>query len=274
MRCVMTSILARGILAKGILAMAIVAMGAAVASPAALAQATPATVKPASKPATKALAKPAAAPAKPAAKKPPAKAAPAKATPVKATPVKATPVNATTGPAKAAPAKPPRATETKIGEVVSVDYPDVQEIRLDGPWREHGYPLRLWMTSYVSKDTGARRHMLSVQVTHHEEVARNYVRATLASPPEIAVSQTARPSLQCTRNRDGSRQCFHTEAYALDLTEDMLTRARAAGTTIMLAADPVEPFKVPLDAAMIDAQLKACEAVTPMAVASVSAKKP
>lgn len=250
MRSVMASILAMGI----------VAMGAAAVSTDALAQATPATVKPATKPATKAPAKTAAAPAKPAAKKAPAKATPAKAT---------------TGPAKpAAKAGPPKAVEKKIGEVVSVDYPDVEEIRLDGPWREHGYPLRLWMTSYVRKDTGERRHMLSVQVTHHEEAARNYVRAEMASPPQIALTQTARPSLQCTKNRDGSRQCFHTEAYALDLPEDVLTRARAAGTTIMLAADPAEPFKVPLDAATIDAQLKACEAVTPVAVAAAAVKKP
>ncbi|MBL8703511.1 MAG: hypothetical protein JNM30_01640 [Rhodospirillales bacterium] len=249
------------LLARGMLAMAIVAMGAAIASPGAAAQATPATVKPATKPATKAPAAKASAPA-------------AKKAPAKATPPKATPVKATAGPAKPAAAKPaakaapPRSVEKKIGEVVSVDYPDVAEIRLDGPWREHGYPLRLWMTSYVRKDNGERRHLLSVQVTHHEEAARNYVRATLASPPEIALTQTARPSLQCTRNRDGTRQCFHTEAYALDLSEDMLTRARAAGTTITLAADPAATFEVPLDAATIDAQLKACEAVTPVAVAA------
>ncbi len=248
MRSMMASILAVGIVCAGLAATA----GDAEA------QATPATVKPATKPAAKAPAKPAAAPAaKPAAKKAPAKATPAKAV---------------AGP-KAVPAKPaakPGPVEKKIGEVVSVDYPDVGEVRLDGPWREHGYPLRLWMTSYVRKDTGERRHLLSVQVTHHDEAARNYVRASFASPPEIAVTQTARPSLQCTRNRDGSRQCFHTEAYALDLAEDVLTRARAAGTTIMLLADPAEPFKVPLDAATIDAQLKACEAVAPAAVAAAT----
>ncbi len=205
-------------------------------------------------------------PASPAAPSKPA--APAAKPAAKKAPAKATPAKAVTGPAKpAAKAGPPKAVEKKIGEVISVDYPDVEEIRLDGPWREHGYPLRLWMTSYVRKDTGERRHMLSVQVTHHDEAARNYVRATLESPPEIALVQTARPSLQCTRNRDNTRQCFHTEAYALDLAEDMLTRARAAGTTIMLVAAPAEPFKVPLDATTIDAQLKACEAVTPTKVA-------
>ncbi len=263
MRSVTASLLARGILALGIVATG-AAIGATVAAPAAMAQATPATVKPATKPATKAPAAKASAPATKPAAKPAAKKAPAKATPAKAT----------TGPAKAPAAKPgpPRAVEKKIGEVVSVDYPDVGEIRLDGPWREHGYPLRLWMTSYVRKDTGERRHMLSVQVTHHDDAARNYVRAALESLPEIALIQTARPSLQCTRNRDNTRQCFHTEAYALDLSEDMLTRARAAGTTITLVADPAEPFKVPLDAITIDAQLKACDSVVPTAMAAV--KKP
>lgn len=247
-----------------IVAMALAAMGTAATSAGALAQATPATVKPATKPATMAPAAKTAAPAgKPAAKKAPAKSTPAKATPAKAT----------TGAAKpAAKAAPPRAVEKKIGDVVSVDYPDVEEIRLDGPWREHGYPLRLWMTSYVRKDNGQRRHLLSVQVTHHDEAARNYARATLASLPDMTLTQTARPSLQCTKNRDGTRQCFHTEAYALDLSEDMLTKTRAAGATILLVAEPAEPFKVPLDAATIDTQLKACEAVTPVAVAA--AKKP
>jgi hypothetical protein len=52
----------------------------------------------------------------------------------------------------------------------------------------------------------------------------------------------------------------------------MLTKARAAGTSIVLAADSAEPVKVPLDAITIDAQLKACESVAPIAMAAV--KKP
>ena len=260
MRTAMASILAAGILSLAQLPFGTMSSASAEATQTPAATQAP-TTKPQpanAKPAAKSAAKPAAKPAT-------GKATPAKAKATSGKKPAAKPV-ASKPPAKPGP---PRAIEKKFGDVVSIDYPDAEEVRLDGPWREHGYPLRLWITSYVRKGDGQRRHQLSVQVTHHEEAARNYVRAELPAPAVLA--QTARPSLQCTRNRDGSRQCFHTEAYVLDLPEEVLKQARAAGTTIMLAADQAEPFKVPLDAATIDAQLKACETLTPVAAAE---KKP
>lgn len=226
--------------------------------------------KPAAKPAaTKPAATSAAAKSKPgSAKTSTAKATPAKATPGKPPAKKAAAIAPASGTPKPAPAR----TERKIGEVVAVDDKDAGEIRLDGPWRDHGYPLRLWLTSYVDKQSGARRHQLSIQVTHHDEQARNYVRAARSDGGgDLALVQTQRPSLQCTKNRDGTKQCFHTEAYLLDMPDDMLAKARAGGVTLTLAADKAESFAVPVDGATVDAQFKAAEAVAPIAVA---AKKP
>ncbi|MCC7046787.1 MAG: hypothetical protein IT562_08760 [Alphaproteobacteria bacterium] len=209
------------------------------------AEAKPAAEKPeapAPKPAAKAVPK-----AKPAAK-PPAKPAAAKA-------------KAAAKPKTALPNARARMPERRIGEVTVVEVPDAPFVRLDGPWRERGYELRTWLTSYVYRAPDARPalHTLTIQVTHHDEQARNYGTATCPLDPALAIAVATRPNQQCIRNRDGARLCFYTEAYTVTVPQKVLDDARAKGLTLSLGADERQPLAVAVDAATVTAQLRAEE---------------
>jgi len=178
---------------------------------------------------------------------------------------------AKTQPAKAKPAAKPGAkptakgaiVEKRIGEVTVVDAPEQPYFRLDGPWREKSYELRTWLTSYVYRDKDIRPpyHTLTVQVTHHDEQARNYGRALGDKDATLDIAVATRPNQQCIRNRDGTRLCFYTEAYTVTVPDDVLAAARAKGLSLNLAADTKAPLAVTVDAATVAAQIKAEEEV-------------
>lgn len=224
------------------------------------APAQPAQKKPAQKEPTQA--KPAAAAPKPSAK-PAAKAAPKPAAKAKA-PAKPHPAKAKTAAKPGAkPAPKGAVVEKRIGEVTVVDAPEQPYLRLDGPWREKGYELRTWLTSYVYRDKDIRPpfHTLTVQVTHHDEQARNYGRALAEKDAALDIAVATRPNQQCIRNRDGSRLCFYTEAYTVTVPDDVLSAARAKGLNLNLAAEARAPLAVTVDAATVTAQIKAEEEV-------------
>lgn len=168
-------------------------------------------------------------------------------------------------PAKPAAAKPaPKTTEKRIGEVTVVDAPEQPYFRLDGPWREKGYELRTWLTSYVYRDKDIRPpyHTLTVQVTHHDDRARNYGKALGEKDAALDIAVATRPNQQCIRNRDGTRLCFYTEAYTVTVPDEVLAAARAKGLSLSLDGGGAKaPLAVAVDAATVAAQLKAEEEV-------------
>ncbi len=145
------------------------------------------------------------------------------------------------------------------GPVAVTDDPANPYIRLDGRLRETVYEIRHSLTTFVTRATGARRHLLAVQVTHHDEAPRAYARAERDGVPALTVAATQRPSRQCVRNRDRTQTCFHDEAYVIELPDTQLAAGRKSGLTLRLASAAAAPMMLLVEAATIDAQLSAAE---------------
>ena len=156
----------------------------------------------------------------------------------------------------AAPKKP--APPNADGITVSDD-PASPVIRLDSRLRETVYEMRYTLTTLIVRATGARRHMVAVQITHHDEKPRAYATAERDGAEPLTAMPAQRPSLQCTRNRDKTQACFHDEAYIVELPEDYMATGRVSGLSLRLAAAAVPPMTLLVEAAMIDAQLAATE---------------
>ncbi len=162
----------------------------------------------------------------------------------------------------AAPAKPAPKPALKPEPVVVTDDPAIPYIRLDSRLRETVYEMRYSLTTIVTRASGARQYLLAVQVTHHDETPRHYARAERDGAVALAMTETQRPSRQCTRNRDKTQACFHDEAYVVELPEAYLAAGRKSGLTLRLSAASAPPMTLMVEAAMIDAQLAATERTT------------